>query len=171
MRRLGFIIFLVVLLPWLAWGHARLQMDLLSANRELWCPATVTATLNGLPQTVSVSGTNGALTSAGQPGSLSASWSAASPNQDAFQRVKGERAIVLRRVANGTVNGPATLRADLNGRPVDLRYTPATGGNWSREIGLTSGTNTLTCCELFCDRKSALNCRRRGLRDLAGLVS
>ena len=85
----------------------------------------------------------GVLTSAGQSGSLSASWNVASTNQDAFQRVKGERATVLRRIAKGTVNGPAALRANLNGRPVDLHYNPATGGNWSGEVGLTTGTNTL----------------------------
>jgi hypothetical protein len=59
-------------------------------------------------------------------------------------RIGAETNSVLHRTATGTVNGPARLRGDVNGRPVDLRYNPSAAGQWSAELELTPGTNTLT---------------------------
>jgi len=86
----------------------------------------------------------GVMTLASQSGSTAGAWTVASTNLDAFQRVKGERNTILRRMARGTVNGPATLRGNLNGQSIDLRYNPAIGGAWSSELSLKAGPNTLT---------------------------
>ncbi len=86
----------------------------------------------------------GVMTLANQSGALPGNWSVAGTNQDAFQRVTGERSTILTRVAKGTVNGPATLSGNINGRPLDLRYNPATGGQWSADMDLVPGQNTLT---------------------------
>ena len=46
------------MLPWLAWGHARSQVDLPLAYGRLWRPASVPATLDARPVTVTRIGTN-----------------------------------------------------------------------------------------------------------------
>jgi RHS repeat-associated protein len=86
----------------------------------------------------------GVMTLGNQSGAFAGNWNVASTNQDAFKRVTGERSTTLNRVARGFVNGPATLSGNINSRPLDLRYNPATGGEWSAQIDMAAGQNTLT---------------------------
>ena len=94
------------------------------------------------------SGGLGVLTKAG-PTTTASAWSG---GLDAFSRIGAETNTVLHRTALGTVNGPASLRGNLNGRPVDLRYNPSAAGQWSAAVELMPGTNTLT---VFADHPSS----------------
>ncbi|MBP7826889.1 MAG: hypothetical protein KA236_10105 [Verrucomicrobia bacterium] len=82
----------------------------------------------------------GVLTKAG-PTAASAAWTSGA---DAFSRISAETNTVLHRTALGTVNGPARLSGNVNGRPVDFRYNRSAAGQWSAALELLPGTNTLT---------------------------
>ncbi|HMJ90787.1 MAG TPA: hypothetical protein VK530_13285, partial [Candidatus Acidoferrum sp.] len=105
---------------------------------------------NGAPTTNSytfdhgTAGGLGVLTKVGQASSLSPSnnWSA---GLDDFSRITAETNSIVRRSADGFVNGAATLRGYVNGQPIDLRYDSRAAGPWYANLPLASGsTNTLT---------------------------
>ena len=63
---------------------------------------------------------------------------------DAFSRVNSSTNTVIHRTAWGTVNGSATLRGYLDGKPIDLHYDSGGASPWTADLALFAGTNTLT---------------------------
>jgi RHS repeat-associated protein len=92
------------------------------------------------------SGQLGVMTAASQSSSLApGQWGVpGSGGLDGLKRVVLETNTVIRRTARGQVNGPATLRGVLNNRPLAICYDATKAGQWTADLELASGTNTLT---------------------------
>ncbi|MCX7722211.1 MAG: DUF6531 domain-containing protein, partial [Verrucomicrobiae bacterium] len=82
----------------------------------------------------------GVLTRIGGPGATPAAWAAGA---DAFCRISAETNTVLRRTAYGTVNGPATVTATLDGQPVPVTLLGTNGGQWRAALALRPGAHQL----------------------------
>ncbi len=82
----------------------------------------------------------GVLTGIGGSGHTSTAWTG---SPDAFCRINFETNTVLRRTAYGTVNGPATVTATLDGQPVGISLLGTNGGQWRAPLALTPGAHQL----------------------------
>ena len=88
----------------------------------------------------------GVLTAASQSSSqLPGQWAVSgSGGLDGLKRITVETNTIVHRGAYGQVNGPAAVRAYLNGRVVGVRNDGTKAGQWTADLELAVGTNTLT---------------------------
>ncbi len=87
----------------------------------------------------------GVLTAASQSSAeLPGQWGLpSSGGMDGLSRVVQATNTVVKRTAHGQVNGAASLRADLNNRPLAIRHDSTQAGQWLADMELVAGTNTL----------------------------
>jgi YD repeat-containing protein len=85
-------------------------------------------------------GKAGVPTRIGQPEANGAAWKGGT---DAFSRITAETNNVLKRTASGAVNGPATIRAVLDGAIMPAASLGTNGGQWQADLELTPGKHQL----------------------------
>jgi RHS repeat-associated protein len=83
----------------------------------------------------------GVLTRGGASTSSAANWNGTA---DALARVGSETNNVIRRAAYGSVNGPSTVKATLDGVSVGTTILGTNGGQWRASLDLTPGTHQLS---------------------------
>ncbi len=83
----------------------------------------------------------GLLTRSGASSSSLATWNGGA---DALARVGAETNTVIRRAADGRVNGPSTVKATLDGVSVGTTILETNGGQWRASLDLTPGTHQLS---------------------------